>query len=91
MTGVRAVATGAAIYTAGHGAYKGQRFVRDQLSSNRDDVQVEDVQEDEEALDGLGPDDVEAEYEVIDDIASEDEPEASEEEEEPEAYEEPEA
>ena len=35
LTGVRAVATGAAIYTAGFGAYKAQRLVRDQLSSNR--------------------------------------------------------
>ena len=85
LTGVRAVATGAAIYTAGLGAYKGQRFVREQLSSNRHDDHVEDVQEDEEALDAQELDDAEAENEVIDDMESENEPEASEDEEEPEA------
>ena len=36
--GVRALAAGAVIYTAGHAAFKGQRFVREQLSSDTEAI-----------------------------------------------------
>ena len=43
--GVRALAAGAVIYTAGHAAFKGQRFVREQLSSDTEDDQAEDLED----------------------------------------------
>jgi hypothetical protein len=61
LTPVRAVATGAAVYTAGRAAYRSQRFVREQLANlrnhDRDDEEPEaeeefdeeeDLEEDEE-------------------------------------------
>ena len=45
--GVRALAAGAVIYTAGRAAFKGQRFVREQLSSDTEDDQVEDLEDEE--------------------------------------------
>jgi hypothetical protein len=55
LTGVRAVATGAVIYTAGRAAFTGRRFLRDRFGSNgaRDDEEMvddrdEDYDEDEE-------------------------------------------
>src|SRR5215216_4560371 len=99
LTGVRAVATGAIIYTAGRAAFKGRRFLREQLSSHTDDDQPEDDLRDEEAAEAREDrDEPEAEdHEVVEDVESDEEPEAFEEdedearaseEEEPEAFEE---
>ena len=41
LTGVRAVAAGAALYGAGFAAFKGRRLVRNQLSRTREDDQAE--------------------------------------------------
>jgi hypothetical protein len=74
--GVRALAAGAVIYTAGRAAFKGQRFVREQLSSDTEDDQAEDLEDAEETRAYEEP---EAEgYEVDEE---EDEPEAVEEDE----------
>jgi hypothetical protein len=81
--GVRAVAAGAVIYTAGRAAFKGQRFVREQLSSDTEDDQAEDVEDEEETRAYEEPE--AEEYEVDEE---EDEPEAYEEDDEPEAFEE---
>jgi hypothetical protein len=35
LTGVRAVATGAVLYTAGHAAFKAHRLLREQFFSNQ--------------------------------------------------------
>jgi hypothetical protein len=85
LTGMRAVATGAVLYTAGRAVFTGRRFVREHLLS--DDGEPEG-REDE-------PDD--EEYEDEPEAEEDEEPEAEEEEdfEEPEAeeeedYEEPE-
>src|SRR5215216_2558695 len=100
LTGVRAVATGAIIYTAGRAAFKGRRFLREQLSSHTDDDQPEDDLRDEEAAEAREDrDEPEAEdHEVVEDVESDEEPEAfeededearaSEEEDEPEAFDE---
>ena len=92
MKGVRAIAAGAVIYTAGRAAFKGRDFVREQLSPDSDDDQAEDDLDDEETRAYEEP---EAEdYEVDEDAEDEpeavedDEPEAYEEEDEPEAYDE---
>ena len=78
--GVRALAAGAVIYTAGRAAFKGQRFVREQLSSDTEDDQAEDLEDGEETRAYEEPE--AEEYEVDEE---EDEPEAYEEDEEPEA------
>jgi hypothetical protein len=76
--GVRALAAGAVIYTAGRAAFKGQRFVREQLSSDTEDDQAEDLEDEEETRAYEEP---EAEgYEVDEE---EDEPEAVEDDDEP--------
>ena len=81
LSGARAVATGAVIYSAGFAAIRGRRFVREHLSSGPDDEHAEDEFRDEER----GEPDAEG-YDVDEEI--EDEPEPSEEDEdEPEAYE----
>jgi hypothetical protein len=46
--GVRALAAGAVIYTAGHAAFKGHRFVREQLSSDTEDDQADDLEDEQE-------------------------------------------
>jgi hypothetical protein len=46
--GVRAVVAGAVLYTAGHAAFKGQRFLRKQLSSDTDGDQAEGFEDEEE-------------------------------------------
>ena len=74
--GVRALAAGAVIYTAGHAAFKGQRFMREQLSSDTEDDQAEDLEDEEETRAYEDPEG--EEYEVNEE---EDEPEASEEDE----------
>jgi hypothetical protein len=69
-TGVRALAAGALIYTAGRAAFKSRRFVREQLSSDAGDDQAEDVEDEEETLAYEEPD---AEEHEVDE--EEDEPE----------------
>ena len=81
LSGARAVATGAVIYSAGFAAIRGRRFVREHLSSGPEDEHAEDEFRDEEREEP----DAEG-YDVGEEI--EDEPEPSEEDEdEPEAYE----
>jgi hypothetical protein len=48
LTPVRAVATGAVVYTAGRAAYRSQRFVRDQIASLRDHGRDDEEPEAEE-------------------------------------------
>jgi hypothetical protein len=62
LTGVRAVAGGAAIYTAGFAAYKGRRFLRNQLSRDQAETEPRDEaateareQRDEPAAEGYYP------------------------------------
>ena len=81
--GVRALAAGAVIYAAGRAAFKGQRFVREQLSSDTDDDQAEDLEDEEETRAYEEPEG--EEYEVDEE---DDEPEEVEDDEEPESYEE---
>ena len=77
--GVRALVAGAVIYTAGRAAFKGQRFVREQLSSDTEDDQAEGLEDEEETRAYEEPEG--EEYEVDEE---EDEPEAVEEDEESE-------
>ena len=70
---VRALAAGAVIYTAARAAFKGQRFMREQLSSDTELDQAEDLEDEEETRAYEEPDD--------------EEPEAYEEEDEPESVE----
>ena len=46
--GVRALAAGAVIYTAGRAAFKGRHFVREQLSSDTEDDQAQDLEDEDE-------------------------------------------
>jgi hypothetical protein len=86
--GVRALVAGAAIYTAGRAAFKGQGFVREQLSSDTEDDQAQGFEDEEETRAYEEP---EGEEYAVDEEADESEvSEASEEEDEPEAVEEPE-
>jgi hypothetical protein len=88
---VRALAAGAVIYTAARAAFKGQRFMREQLSSDTELDQAEDLEAEEETRAYGEPDDEEHEaYEEDDEpeAVEEHEPEAVEDDEEPEAYEE---
>jgi hypothetical protein len=71
LTGARAVATGAVIYTAGRAALKGGRFVREHFVADRHDG---DAGEDDEERD-----EPEAEEEDFDEDEERDEPEAEEE------------
>src|ERR687895_648162 len=49
LTGMRAVATGAVIYTAGKAAFGSRRFIREHLGSNsREEDEYEDSQEEDE-------------------------------------------
>jgi hypothetical protein len=74
LTGVRAVATGAVIYTAGRAAFTGRRFVRDHFGS---DGQVDE-----------GDDEADEEYEDEEPRAEEEEEYEDEEDAEPRAEEE---
>jgi len=86
--GIRAVAIGAVIYTAGRAVFKRQHFVREQLSSLTNDDQAE-VEDEEETREYEEPEAVEDEEEPEASEEDEEEPEASEEDEdEPEGYEE---
>jgi hypothetical protein len=70
---VRSLAAGAIIYTAGRAAFKGQRFVREQLSSDTEDDQADDLEADE-------PYEEDGEPEAV---AEDEKPDAYEEEDEP--------
>ena len=48
LTGVRAVATGAVIYTAGRAAFKGRRFVRDHFGEGRNQEQADEDEDERE-------------------------------------------
>jgi hypothetical protein len=106
LTGVRAVATGAVLYTAGRAAFTGRRFVRDHFGSDgqgreRDDEADEEeydeprAEEDEEYEDEEEYEEPRAEEDEEDEEQEEDEePRAEEEDEEyedEEEYEEPRA
>src|SRR3954447_15481284 len=84
MTGVRAVATGAVLYTAGRAVVGGGRFVRDHLNGGSEGEEPEDsVDEDEDDVedDEEPEDEPEAEDdEDFEDEEPEDEPEAEEDE-----------
>ena len=77
--GVRALAAGALIYTAGRAAFKGQRFVREQLSSDAGDDQAEDLEDEEtrayEVPDAEEPDAEEPDAEEYEVDEEEEEPE----------------
>jgi hypothetical protein len=75
LTGVRAVATGAVIYTAGRAAFSGGRFIKERFGSDGrpdDDDRSEDEEYDDEPR---------AEEEELEDEEYEDEPRAEEDEE----------
>src|ERR671916_204168 len=76
LTGMRAVATGAVIYTAGKAAFGSRRFIREHLGSNSRDEDEPRAEEDEE------PEEEEEDYE--------EEPRAEEDEDYEEPEEEPE-
>jgi hypothetical protein len=82
LTPVRAVATGAAVYTAGRAAYRSQRFVREQLANLRNHDRDDEEPEAEEEFD---------EEEDLEEDEEQEEPEAEEDLEEDEEQEEPEA
>ena len=48
LTGVRAVATGAVIYTAGRAVYTGRRFLREHLGSDGDKPEASENRENRE-------------------------------------------
>src|ERR671914_399058 len=85
LTGMRAVATGAVIYTAGKAAFTSRRFIRDHLGSDargKDEDEEARAEEDEDYEEARAEDD---EYEESE------EPQAAEDEYEDEEYEEPRA
>jgi hypothetical protein len=82
LTPVRAVATGAAVYTAGRAAYRSQRFVREQLANLRNHDRDDEEPEAEEEFD---------EEEDLEEDEEQEEPEAEEDLEEDEEQEQPEA
>src|SRR5215212_2517967 len=81
MTGMRAVATGAVLYTAGKAAFSGRRFISERLHGD-DDVPEEDEEEDEpeaeEDEDFEDEDQADGDYEEDEEL--EEEPVAEEEE-----------
>jgi hypothetical protein len=72
LTGVRAVAAGAVLYTAGKAAISGRRFLQDHTDGSDADAEEEDFDEDEE--------EPEAELDEDFDEEDEEEPEAGAEE-----------
>jgi outer membrane biosynthesis protein TonB len=93
LTGVRAVATGAVIYTAGRAAFSGRRFISDRLASDsREDERGDEDQEEYDEPEAEERDEPEAEEYDEPEAEERDEPEA-EERDEPEAeeHDEPEA
>jgi hypothetical protein len=57
LTGVRAVATGAVIYTAGRAVYTGRRFLREHLAADGDRPEGGESREDREDCDEPDEDD----------------------------------
>jgi hypothetical protein len=83
LTGVRAVATGAVLYTAGRAVFTGRRFVREHVGS---EAQEPDDERYDEAEDDAEYDEPEADVEEEEEGDAEyDEPEADVEEEEGDA------
>src|SRR5688500_17956294 len=80
LTGVRAVATGAVLYTAGRAAFAGRRFVRDHFGDDesRAPEQDEELEEDEERDEPVGEEDEEPEDEEDEDFEEEEEDEERE-------------
>jgi hypothetical protein len=91
LTGVRAVAAGAALVTAGRAAYKNRDFIRDRLKGDEDQP-VEDEEYEDAEYEDEPEAEAEEDFEEEPEAEEDEEPEA-EEEEEPEAEEdeEPEA
>src|SRR5918992_1644817 len=91
LTGMRAVATGAVIYTAGKAAFGSRRFIREHLGSNtrEEDEEYEEpeAEEDEEYEEPRAEEDEEYEEPRAEEDEEYEEPEAEEDEE----YEEPRA
>ena len=89
LTGVRAVATGAVLYTAGRAAFSSRRFIRERFGSDEDQYENGDGPEAEADDEYEEP---EAEAEEDEEDEEYEEPEAEEDEDdEDEEYEEPEA
>ena len=85
LTGMRAVATGAVIYTAGRAAFTGRRFIRDRFGSDgepeaRDDADEEMVDDEEYDDDEDYDDEPRAEDEEDFEDEDEDEPRAEDDE-----------
>jgi hypothetical protein len=78
MTGVRAVATGAVLYTAGRAAFSGRRFIRDHFGADGEahdeaDEEMSDDRDDDEDDDPRAEDDEDYEDEDDEPRAEEDE------------------
>jgi hypothetical protein len=71
LTGVRAVATGAVIYTAGKAAFSGRRFIREHLGSDGEPEARDDRDEDEEFDDDEPRAEEDEDYEDEDDYEEE--------------------
>src|SRR5215210_6662518 len=88
LTGVRAVATGAVLYTAGKAALTGRRFINERLRTEDEEPEEDDEQEYDDEPEGEEQDDVEREEEPTaeededfeDDDEREEEPSAEEDE-----------
>jgi len=80
LTGVRAVATGAVIYTAGRAAFSGGRFIKERFGSDGRVDDSDDRSKDEE-YDDEEYDEARAEEEEFEDEEYDDEPRAEEDEE----------
>src|SRR3954471_18959625 len=89
MTGMRAVATGAVLYTAGRAVVGGSRFVREHLNGEgqAEEEEPEDSVDDDEDYADDEEDDVEDEEEPEDEPEDEDVEDDEEPEDEPEAEE----
>jgi hypothetical protein len=93
LTGVRAVATGAVLYTAGKAAFTSRRFIRDHLGSDGSEDRTAADEDDEEFEDDEPRAEEDEDYEDEEPEAEEEEAPAAEEDEdyEEEEPEEPEA
>src|ERR687895_160903 len=90
LTGVRAVATGAVIYTAGKAAFTSRRFIRDHLGSDargKDEDEEARAEEDEDYEEAQAAEDEYEDEEYEEPRAEEDEEPEDEEYEEPRAEE----
>src|SRR5918998_406136 len=84
LTGVRAVAAGAALVTAGRVAYRGRELIRERLQSDDDQPAEEEEEPEAEAEEDFEDEEPEAEEDEEPEAEADEEPEA-EEDEEPEA------